>query len=78
MSKSKAKPALSAVPQPVERDIRICFAIAFFHTEADAEAFAAANPGSYNGGYFHGVRTGRDKSWDKADPSGLKLYAVTY
>jgi hypothetical protein len=30
--------------EPVERDVRICFAIAWFTSEDDAQAFAEAYP----------------------------------
>ena len=72
------KPKKQLAPQPVERDIRICFAIAWFRTEAEAEAYAAANRSTYNGGWYHGVATGRDPSWDKTDADGNRLYASTY
>jgi hypothetical protein len=69
--------ARKAVPEPVDRDIRICFAIAWFLTPEDAEAFAKANPSTYNGGLFHGRATGRDPSWDR-EVDGVQQYAATY
>lgn len=75
---SKPKTAKELAPKPVERDIRISFAIAWFLSEEDAAAFAAAYPSTYNGGWSHGAKTGRDKSWDKTTPEGVKHYAVTY
>ena len=61
------------------RDVRICFSIAYFLTEAEAEEYAKAKPGTYNGGWFHGMSTGRDPSWDYVDKrDGVKYYATTY
>ena len=67
------------VPEPVKTDSRICFAIAFFETEADAEEYAKHVKGEYNGGFYHGRPTGRDSSWDHIDrDTGKQLYASTY
>lgn len=67
------------IPEPHHRDVRICFSIAYFTNEADAEAYAKARPGTYNGGMFHGTPTGRDASWDYTDKrDGVKYYATTY
>ena len=65
------------IPKPVKTDSRICFGIAYFTSEADAQQYAKANPGSYNGGFYHGQPTGRDKSWDYEDKELGYLYAVT-
>ncbi len=77
MKKTKKAPA----PEPVKRDSRICFGIAYFHTEADADTYAKIvreRGDTYNGGFFHGSPCGRDKSWDHVDPdTGKQLYAVT-
>jgi hypothetical protein len=87
-----AQPVKSEVPQPVMRDERISFGIKWFLSEDDAKAYAKAHSGAtYNGGWFHGMACGRDKSWDlevkachherkeidPAIPVGTKLYAVT-
>jgi hypothetical protein len=80
-----AKKKTTAVPTPVKYDSRICFGIAYFTTEEDAMAFdrhVRALGITYNGGYFHGMACGRDKTWDHVDQSGgylhgKKLYAVT-
>ena len=65
----------------VKRDSRICFGIAYFSTEADAEAYAGhvwAMGYTYNGGFYHGRACGRDKSFDHVDKeTGKNLYAVT-
>jgi hypothetical protein len=64
----------------VKKDIRICFAIKFFKTEQDADEYAkqVRECGlTYNGGMFHGMPCGREKSWDHIDPELGKLYAVT-
>jgi len=68
----------TTTPKPHHRDIRICFAIAYFTTEDDAGAFARATPGTYNGGYSHGMPTGRDRSWDYTGDDGVQYFATTY
>jgi hypothetical protein len=68
------------IPEPVKYDSRICFGIAYFTTEADADAYAAhvREKGlTYNGGYFHGMPCGREKSRDYVDKGLGQLYAVT-
>lgn len=68
------------LPTPVKMDVRICFAISYFASEADADIFAknVREQGvTYNGGYFDGMPCGRDKSWDHVDPALGPLYAVT-
>jgi hypothetical protein len=77
MSKKKpAKPAAKKkLPVPVESEQRICFGIYWFRTEAEANIYAAAVTEAgltYNGGWFHGMPCGRDKSFDKEG-----LFAVT-
>lgn len=62
-------------PEPVRRESRTCFGISWFATEAEADAYAAIvhEQGlTYNGGFFHGMPCGRDKTWDTDG-----LYAVT-
>lgn len=63
---------------PVDRESRICFAIAWFASEADAAKWAKDHPGTYNGGWYHGRPTGRDHNFDRTLADGTKLYAVTY
>lgn len=66
---------MSDLPTPVRRDERICFGIAWFATEAEAEAYAAhvREQGiTYNGGYMHGIGCGRAPSHDRDG-----LFAVT-
>lgn len=68
------------VPTPVKRDSRICFSIAYFASEADAHKYhdeVRRRGITYNGGWFHGMPCGRDKTWDHEDPVLGKLYAVT-
>jgi hypothetical protein len=81
MKKTKTAKA-APLPTPVKLDSRICFGIAYFATEADADAYAAhvRKVGqTYNGGYFHGMPCGRDTSWDHVDrETGQQLYAVTH
>jgi hypothetical protein len=75
-----AKRNRSGLPQPVKTDSRICFSIQYFSTEQDADTFAAyvRDRGiTYNGGWFHGMACGRDKTWDHVDPTLGQLYAVT-
>jgi len=68
------------IDKAVKREQRICFGIAWFATEADADAYAAEvrKAGrTYNGGFFHGMPCGRDSGWDHTDGEGRRLYAVT-
>ena len=68
------------VPAPVETEERICFGLAWFRTEAEADAYGAEmrrQGRTFNGGYFHGMACGRCKTWDKVHPVHGKLYAVT-
>jgi hypothetical protein len=63
----------------VDCDIRICFAINWFDSEKHAQKAAEYVRGegtTYNGGMFHGMPCGRDKTWD-TERDGRKLYAVT-
>lgn len=65
----------------VKYDSRICFGIVYFATEADADAYAlwVRQRGiTYNGGYFHGMPCGRDKSFDHVDATLGQVYAVTH
>jgi hypothetical protein len=74
--KTKKQP----VPEYAKYDSRICFGIAYFTTEADADRYAAhvhEQGRTYNGGYFHGMSCGREKKWDHVDPKLGQLYAVT-
>lgn len=53
--------------KPSDIDSRICFGIEFYDCEAKAR-FAALvtrlQGNTYNGGWFHGMPCGRDKSFD--------------
>lgn len=66
---------------PIKTDSRICFGIAYFGTEQAADEYGAyiTNRGdTYNGGFGHGLATGRDKGFDYFDVTlGYKLFAVT-
>lgn len=67
------------LPVPDEVDNRICFGIAYFKKEADADRYAAyvRDRGiTYNGGWMDGKPCGRDNTWDYVK-DGVKLYAVT-
>ena len=78
-AQKKTIPA-TAVPTPVKLDSRICFAIAYFTSEADAIAYDAhvrATGQTYNGGWFDGMPCGRDKGWDYVDATLGQLFAVT-
>jgi len=81
LSKRKTKaPQAPPLPKPAKFDSRICFSIAYFTTEGEAQAYAAdvARRGcTYNGGWFHGMPCGRDTQWDHRDPALGMLYAVT-
>ncbi len=77
MSKKSTKPAFNIV----KMDSRICFGIAFFATEREADAYAVhvrALGITYNGGWYHGMPCGRDKNFDHVDPELGQLYAVTH
>ena len=70
---------MATLPEPVERDIRICFSIYYFQTERDADVYAThvrKEGYTYNGGWYHGRPCGRDPSWDYND-GDLRKYAVT-
>lgn len=77
---AKKKPAAEELPKPAKTESRICFGLAWFKTEAEADAFAAivrSRGESYNGGFFHGMACGRDKGFDYVDAELGQLYAVT-
>lgn len=66
-------------PTPHHRDDRICFGIAWFTSERDANDYdkIVREKGlTYNGGFFDGRPCGRDKNWDY-ERDGIKYYAVT-
>ena len=68
-----------APPKPDKYDSRICFGIAYFKSETDAETYAAhvRKLGiTYNGGYYHGMPCGRETTWDHT-VDGVKFFAVT-
>lgn len=68
-------------PEPALTESRICFGIAWFTTEEDAQAFASAvkaRDGRYNGGWLDGCPCGREPSRDMQHPELGKLHAVTY
>lgn len=59
---------------------RSCFGLFWFVKEDDAETYAAfvRHKGlTYNGGFFHGMKCGREKQFDKETENG-KLYAVSH
>ena len=64
----------------VKTDSRICFALEYYDDEAEAKAAGAkyfAAGYTYNGGFFHGMPCGRDKTFDHVTKDGVKLYAVS-
>lgn len=68
-------------PKAVKHDVRICFGLIYFDDEKTADAagsYSTMAGHEYNGGWFHGMPCGRDKSFDHTDPKLGKLYAVTY
>jgi hypothetical protein len=74
------KPKTPPIPTPVKRDSRICFAIVYFKTEAEADIYAAdvvRRGRTYNGGYFHGMPCGRETNRDYVHPTLGHLFAVT-
>jgi len=67
------------VAQPDHLDSRICFCIAYYKSEKDAEIVGAHYRESgytYNGGLFHGMKCGREKSRDYVK-DGVQYFAVT-
>lgn len=63
----------------VKEDSRTCFGIDYYDDEAEADEVGAkvtASGQTYNGGYFHGMKCGREKSRDIV-VDGVQLYAVT-
>jgi hypothetical protein len=67
-------------PVPVKTESRICFGIAYFKTEAEADEAARQvrqRGETYNGGFFHGMSCGRDSSFDHVDETYGKVFAVT-
>jgi hypothetical protein len=61
-------------------DSRICFGISYWMTEEaamEADRIGRLLGNEYNGGWFHGMACGRDRSFDKTLPDGTKVYAVT-
>ena len=69
------------LPTPVLRASRICYGVAYFTNEADADLFARyiqQQGHTYNGGWMDGCPCGREPSQDiKAHPEHGRLYAVT-
>mgnify|MGYP003151882282 FL=1 len=62
-------------------DVRICFGIAWYELEEDADRAAALTKkqrNCYNGGYYHGVACGRETGWDFTDDDGAKWLGVTF
>ena len=65
---------------PVKYEGRICFSLAFFASEEDADIACRAvrEMGcTYNGGWFHGMPCGREFRFDRT-VDGVKVYAVSY
>lgn len=62
-------------------DVRICFGIAWYELESDADRAATETRkqgNCYNGGYYHGVACGRETGWDFTDKDEAKWYGVTF
>ena len=79
MAKSK-RAGKVLVPVPVKTDSRICFGIAYFTSEDDAQTYSEhvrAKGITYNGGWFDGMPCGRDRTWDHVDKELGQLFAVT-
>lgn len=80
ITKTSHKNGVCGIDGCVEYDSRICFGIAMFDDEAKADAYdekVRANGNTYNGGWYHGMRCGRSKSWDGPNKEGVMLFAVT-
>ena len=63
-----------------QSETRICFGINWYELEEDAvraDKETRKQGNYYNGGMFHGMRCGRDRTWDYTDDDGIKWYAVT-
>lgn len=75
------KPAKkTSEPVPVKSEQRICFGIAWYKTEAEAnaaDAICRERGYTYNGGWLDGKPCGRDSAWDYDDPVHGRLYACT-
>jgi hypothetical protein len=69
-------------PGYIRMDQRICFAIAWFDSAEHAQAFheaVLASGRTYNGGMFHGMACGRDRSWDtRNEQHEVVQFAVTF
>lgn len=66
----------------VKTESRICFALDFYDDEREAEEAGRKVAGTYNGGFYHGRKCGREPGYDyEASGDGLygprKLYAVS-
>lgn len=69
----------ATLPEPVERDSRICYGVVYLASEEDAQkwdAFVRERGDTYNGGWFDGLCCGREPSRD-IQRDGRRLYAVT-
>jgi len=78
--KAARKPAAQAEPVPVKTDSRICFGIAWFASEEEANRYSQIvhkRGDTYNGGWYHGMACGRDRGFDYKDEQHGQLYAVT-
>lgn len=65
--------------KPVRTESRNCFGLAWFGTEAEADAYAAAVQArgkTINGGMMHGQSCGRATCYDYTDQEHGRLYAV--
>lgn len=72
--------APASAPTPVTTDSRICFAIAYYATEQEANLagdLVRRRGDTYNGGFFHGMSCGRDAGFDYVDGVHGALFAVT-
>ena len=59
---------------------RNCFGLAYFtdeETAIRAGEVITKSKATYNGGMFHGMPCGRDKTHDHVTADGTKLFAVT-
>lgn len=72
---------MSNYPTPIKKDSRICFGIHFFATEEEAKLaseIVQARGDTYNGGYYDGMKCGRDVGFDIRNEDGqVTHFAVT-
>lgn len=75
--------ARETLPSPVRSESRTAFGLLYFATEAEAEIYGEhvlQRGDTYNGGFYHGMACGRDRSFDHdavIEGQTVRLYAVS-